>query len=297
MQTLGLFTVTRSLGFRTLLALLAGCLALRLIEGGDRLLQKRYRVLSAPDAAPPLFQADRWPWGSLFPVLAHSGALLLLTGLLITHLWGWRVEGLIVQSGEEAALPDAEKWVALDEDIHEITHSPGLVTFVEEYGPGVKVRATDGAGASLSLQQPAGAALATELTIPLAEDQYLSIPEAQLIVRLSPQPDRVIEAHSPVLIQVYRSPPGHLMTESVVEGDAELAVDEVKLELSSAPYARVTATFNPGRWPTGLGLALLGTGIVGSLVWPARRFWLTEEGDEVKGSGDVSAIPAQGKGA
>ena len=41
LQALGLFTITRSLGFRALLALLAGCLSLRLMESGDRLRRNR----------------------------------------------------------------------------------------------------------------------------------------------------------------------------------------------------------------------------------------------------------------
>jgi cytochrome c biogenesis protein ResB len=321
MQTLGLFAIARSLGFRALLALLAGCLLLRLIEIGDRLRQnrglarpagewreltgvrlpgaannlrrRRYRVLSEP----PLLQADRWPWADLFPLLAHGGALLLLAGLLVTHLWGWRVEGLIVQSGERATLPDTSKWVALDEDASEVTHSPGIVTFVEERGPGVQVRATDGTGRPLPLQQTAEADPVTQLTVALTEDQYLAIPEAQLILRLAPQPGGVIEAHSPVLAQVYRSPPGRLETETIVEGDAELTVDQVTLELASVPYARLTATSNPGLWPTGAGLVLLVAGLLGSVAWPVRRFWVREETGRIEGTGDLPPALARGEGA
>nr|HID12543.1 hypothetical protein [Anaerolineae bacterium] len=321
MQALGLFTITRTFGFRALLALLAGCLLLRLIESGDRLRRSRemaepagewqtlasvrlpdvmddlrhrhYRVLRQP----PLFQADRWPWADLFPLLAHAGGLLLLLGLLLTHLWGWRVEGLIVQSGERVTLPGTEKWVALDEDARRVTHSPGIVTFVEERGPGVRASAADGTGRSLSLQQTAEADPVTQLTVALTEDQYFAIPEAQLIVRLAPQPSHVVEARSPVLVQVYRSPPGRLTTETVVEGDAELTVGGVTLELTSAPYARLTATLSPGLWPTGVSLVLLIAGLLGSAAWPVHRFWLREETGEVKGTGDLPRVLAGGEGA
>ncbi|MFQ6101223.1 MAG: hypothetical protein ACE5OS_08310 [Anaerolineae bacterium] len=319
MQTLGLFTLTHSLGFRALLALLAGCLLLRLIEGGDRLHRNRemaepagewqaladvslpdlmndlrrwhYRVLSKP----PFLQADRWPWADLLPLLAQGGALLLLIGLLVTHLWGWRVEGLIVQSGERVTLLGTEKWVALDEDSRGARHSPGIVTFVEERGPGVRASATDSTGHSLSLQQASEADRVTKLTVPLAGDQYFAIPEAQLVIRLAPHPDHAVEAHSSVLVQVYRSPPGWLITETVVEGDAELTVDGVRLKFSSVPYAQIAATFNPGLWPTGIGLVLMGTGLLGSVVWPARRFWLFEETGEIKSSGDLSPVLAKGR--
>ena len=314
MEALGLFTVARSLGFRAFLALLAGCLLLRLIESGDRLRRRQemaeptgeWRVLASvrlPDVLddlrrrhyrvlrqPPLFQADRWPWADLFPSLAHAGTLLLLVGLLITHLWGWRVEGLIVRSGEQVTLPGIEEWVVLDEDGRRVTHSPGVVTLIEERGPGVRASATDSTGQPLSLQRPLEPDPVTQLTVALAEDQYFAIPEAQLVVRLAPQPNHVIEAHGPVLVQVYRSPPGRLITEMVVEGEAELTVDEVTLELASAPYARLTATFDPGLWPTGISLVLLTAGLLGSVVWPVRRFWLRGEAEEVEGTGDLPPV-------
>ncbi len=310
MQTLGLFTITRSFGFRALLVLLAGCLLLRLIENGDWLWHNRemakpagewhrladvhlpnviddlrrlhYRVLSNP----PLIQADRWPWADLFPLLAHGGALLLLVGLLIIHLWGWRVEGLTVQSGARVTLPGTEKWIAVDEDARRATHSPGIMTFVEARGPGVQASAADSTGHPLLLQPPEADPV-TQLTVALTEDQYFAIPEAQLVVRLAPQPGRAIEAHSPVLLQVYRSPAGRLATETVVEGDAELTVDDVTLQLASVPYARLTATFNPGFWPIGAGLVLLVAGLLGSVTWPVRRLWLREETGKAKGTGDL----------
>jgi hypothetical protein len=326
MQSSGLFTVTRSLAFRALLALLAGSLSLRLIESGDRLRQSRemaepegawqplagvrlsdlrdklrrraYRVLSNPDDGESPFQADRWPWADLFPPLAHAGALLLLVGLLLTHLWGWQIEGRVVQSGGRVTLRSgSEQWVALSEDASRVTHSPGITVFVEERGPGVRIGATDGAGHPLPLKQTAGANPVTQLTTPLTEDRLLAIPEAQLVFRLAPQPGHAVEAHSPVLVQVYRSPPGRLLTEAVIERDAKLTVDDVTLEIASVPYARLTATFNPGLWPTGVGLVLLIAGLLGSVVWPARRLWLREGIGQIEGAGDLPPLLAGGREA
>jgi len=319
MQALGLFTVTYSLGFRALLALLAGCLLLRLIEGGGRLWRSRemaeprgewrgpvdvrlrdvlddlrrrhYRVLREP----LLVQADHWPWADLFPLLAYAGALLLLVGLLITHLWGWRVEGLIVRSGERITLPGTGKWVTLDEDGRQVTHSPGIVTFVEGRGPGVRASANDGAEKPLSLQLPE-ADPATQLTLALTEDQYFAIPEVSMVVRLAPQSD---SASTPVRVQFYRSPPGRFITEMVTEkgGSAELTVDEVTLRLTRAPYTRLTATFNPGLWLTAAGLVLLIAGLLGSVAWPVRCFWLREEAGGIEGAGDLPLVLARGEEA
>jgi hypothetical protein len=61
------------------------------------------------------------------------------------------------------------------------------------------------------------------------------------------------------------------------------------------PYAILTVTFNPGLWPTGLGLAILGAGVLGSAAWPARRFWLREGVEHIEGSGDLRPVPARGR--
>ncbi len=312
MQALGLFTIERSPALRALLALLAGCLLPRLIESGDRLRRNRqmaeptegwqtltvahlsdamdilhqqhYRVLSAP----PVFQADRWPWAELWALMSHSGALLLLIGLLLAHLWGWHVEGLIVQSGERVVPYGTGAWISLDDNDCRATHSPGIITFVEACGPGMRVSATDNGGRPLSLQQTAWTDPVAQLTIALTEDRYFAIPEAQLGVRLAAQHGPAAGVESPVLVQVYRSPPGRLETETVVGEEAELRVGEVMLELVRVPYARVTATFNPGLWPASLGLVLLIVGVLGNIAWPARRLWLREGADRVEGAGDLS---------
>ncbi len=257
MQTLGLFTVTSSFLFRALLSLLAGCLLLRLTEHGDWLWQNRETTS---------------PWVDLFPLLAHAGALLLLLGLFLTHQWGWRIDELILQSGEQVALPGNGTWVALSDDIRKTTHSPGVVTFIEEYGPGVQVNATNGAGRSLPLQS-GGAAPVTQLTVALTEDQYFAIPEARLGMRLAPQPNQTTPTHTPVLVQVYHSPPWQLAAETVVEREAQITVDDVTLTLTHMPYTQLTAAFNPGRWPTGIGLVSLAIGLLGNIAWTERRFW------------------------
>ncbi|MEE8306391.1 MAG: hypothetical protein V3R81_03945 [Gammaproteobacteria bacterium] len=313
MQTLGLFTVTRSLGFRALLALLAGSLLLRLIEGGDRLRQhremieqagewrtladvrlsdavdnlrrRRYRILGEH----PFFQADHWPWADVFPSLTYSGGLLLLIGLLITHLWGWRIEGQLVPGGERLTLPNTQAWVAWDEQTHTVAHSPGITAFVENQVPGILARADDGTGQPLSIQQTPDTEAVTQLMVALVEDQYFAIPGAQLIVRLAPQPNHTVEPDNPVTVQVYRSPPGRLVDEREVQGEGTISVDDVTLKLTNAPHARLTAVFNPGLWPSSAGLVALAVGLLGNIAWPARRLWLREEDEQIEASG--SSLP------
>ncbi len=313
MQALGLFTVTRSLGFRALLALLAGSLLLRLIEGSDRLRQhremieqagewrtladvrlsdavdnlrrRRYRILGEH----PFFQADHWPWADVFPSLTYSGGLLLLIGLLTTHLWGWRIEGQLVPGGERLTLPNTQAWVAWDEQTHTVTHSPGITAFVENQVPGILARADDGTGQPLSIQQTPDTEAVTQLMVALVEDQYFAIPGAQLIVRLAPQPNHTVEPDNPVTVQVYRSPPGRLVDEREVQGEGTISVDDVTLKLTNAPHARLTAVFNPGLWPSSAGLVALAVGLLGNIAWPERRLWLREEDEQIEASG--SSLP------
>ena len=305
-QRLGFFSITHSFGFRALLALLAGCLLLRLIENIDLLRRNRemrtpegdwrtlaevhpptaikslpswrYRTLSASS----LFQADHWPWAEISSLLIQGGGLMLLAGLLITHLWGWQVTGLIVQGGNRTTVRD--KWVALDPEARQATHSPHIITFVEEQTSGLKVKVIDETERPLSLQQTAEADPVTQLTMSLTEDQYFAIPEAQLVIRLTPQPG--IAAPNAALVQAYRSPPGRLIFEAIARGDTELAVDDVTLILTDAPYARLTITSNPGLWPTGVGLIFLIGGLMGRAIWPQRRFWLREK-EQVEGVGKL----------
>jgi hypothetical protein len=120
----------------------------------------------------------------------------------------WQVTGVVVLGGERITLPGNESWIALDQDALRVTHSAGLVTFVETRGPAVRARATDGAGQTLPLQQAAGSEPINELTMALTEDRYFAVPQAHLVVRLAEPPGQPSEAHGSVLVQVYHSPPG-----------------------------------------------------------------------------------------
>jgi hypothetical protein len=254
LQALGLFSIAQSFGFRTLLALLGGVLFLRLVERGHRLLSG----------------AERRDLPSIYSLLAHTGGLLLLVGLLITHRWSWRVEGLIVQSGDRTPVPGTTSWIALDADTLDITHSAGIAAFVESHGPGLRVSATDGQGNPLSLQ-PAEADPRTELTLALPAGQHFAIPDAQLMVQLIPQADQSTSAQTPVLVQIYHHPPIQLEAETVIQGDAKLTVDDITLHFASMPYAQVVASSNTGLWPTVVGLLLTIVGIAGSIVQTVRR--------------------------
>jgi hypothetical protein len=210
----------------------------------------------------------------------------LLSGLLLSRLWGWQVEGLVLQDGQRTSLPGVGNWVALTENGGAVIHSSGVVAFFETRGPGVQVYAVGDGDRPLEIQLAAEAEPSSEVMIPLTEDRYFAIPEAALIARLTPRSE---EAYTRVDVQVYRSPPGEMITETVTEkgGEASLAVEGVTMEFTPAPYALVTATYNPGRWAAGLGLVFLMVGVAQSVIWPARCFWLREDDASIAAAGPV----------
>jgi hypothetical protein len=300
MRTLGLFNIIASLGFRALLALLSGCLFARAVEGVDRLqkdqaidepnggwktvkappfeelmsrlIHRRYRVLHESS----FFQIDRWPWSGVLPLMAHLGALLLLVSLLLSHLFGWQAQGLILQQGERQALLGGNDWVSLTKDGSRTRHSPGVTAFIEENGPGVQVSAVGEGGEPLQILLTPDAEPSTQLKVALTGDTFFAIPQAELVIRLMP---RSQEPFTRADVQVYSSPTGEVISEMVSEkgGQATFDVGKVTLAFDPAPYARVTATRNPGRLPAGLGLVLLVLGLQGSLMWSERRFWLRKD--------------------
>ncbi len=315
LDQLGLFSLHHSLLFRALLGLLGGSLLLRLIDlvlslladqelihpGDDwqaveglelaaaqvELADRPYRLLSVEG----MLQADRHPWAPLFRLLAHLGALLILVGLLLSHLWGWD-HRLTIVAGDREALPGAGRWVALNETTGELSHSPGVRILKEERGPGVAVQAYDDQGRSLDLIRSLTAQPQPSLRVAVSEDQFLALPDADLIVRLALEVPVSPRPQSPLLVQVYRSPPGELLRETYLTGDtATVAVEGADLEFSRLPYSRVTASFNPGLWPAVVGVSGLAMGLLAAMIWPPRRFWLRERRGIVERVGRLPVGP------
>ena len=308
-QTLGLFDITSSLTFRALLALLGGCLVLRLVEGigglrddreeeepdgewqelpewdylslTDDLRRRSYRVRGASS----LTQVDRWPWSSVLPMVAHLGALLLLVGLILFQLLGWQVSDVILQEGGRVSLRGGQEEVTLATG-GGLEHSPGVVAYLGERGPGIRAKAFNNQDELLELLLTPDAEPRTDLRIALTGETFFAIPSAELIVRLTPRSD---QAYARVDIQIYNSPTGDIIAERTTEegGYGEFAVAGVTLEFGPAPFARATAVHNPGRLPAALGLLLLTLGLLGSLAYSERRFWLRVQESTMEGIGSL----------
>lgn len=315
LETLGLFDIISSVTFRGLLAVLAGTLLLRMAEGIDGLRKgdeeekvedgweelgdwdftsllevlrgRHYRVQSAS----PQAQVDRWPWSRVLPLTAQAGALLLLIGLLLFQLFGWKASDVILQEGGRVSLREGASWLALTGS-GELRHAPGVVGFLGKRGPGLTAEAVDADGGVLGLLLKPDAEPSDALHLALTGETFFAIPDAELVVRLTP---RSSEPYARVDVQIYGSPTGEIIAERVTDQGGHGVFDvanaagggQVTLTFAAAPYARATAVHNPGRLPAAVGVGLLVLGIVGSLVWTERRFWLRENGDKVEGTGPL----------
>lgn len=310
MQALGLFRIVASPGFCVLLALLSGCLVLHFVEGFERLQhgreieepqgewrdipgreistlledlrRRRYRVVNASS----FFQVDRWPLSGIVPLTTLVGLLLLLISLLLSNLMGWRAEGLVLQDAERQSLPGVDNWVTLSGDVGDVQHSRGVVAFIEERGPGVQVSAVGEDGERLDLLLTPEAEPSGSLRIALTEDTYFAIPEAELVVRVTP---RSVEPFTGVDVQLFSSPTGQIISEKLTEegGEATFEVSGVTLSFVPEPYARVMATHNPGRLVAGVGVLTLMAGVMMGLGWSEHRFWLRETGTSVEAAGVI----------
>jgi len=273
MGRMGLLNVTRSFTFRALMASLAGCLVLRLVDivlglrhpadcgtGGS---SQNGNGATPKSSNEP--QRKSWRLMQVFALVAHTGGLLVLFGLLLTYLWGWRVENMILQSGKPVFLDDSGRWVALQADGRTIVCGRGLRSVVSTSGPGFWVTVNDEAGHTLEMTETSTSVPTRTLRLALSEDRYFAVPEAGFVFRLSPQAGSGQESENAALVQVYRSPPGRLVLERSVENSTDLTVDHIVLHLVSAPYVETDVLFAPGSWPTLLGLALLAIGIVASV--------------------------------
>jgi hypothetical protein len=271
MRTAGMFSITRSWGFRALSAVVASCVALRLIEVFGRL-RARGGGGRGDDAHTSF--ARIWAGGidDALLALAHSGGLVLLAGLAATQVWGWQRPGVVLQGESVLALPGRNSWVALTDSGH-VSHSPGVRVLDESWGPGALIRAADAGGEPLALQQDPGSSLATEISLALVRDPDLAtrdaivaIPGAQLIVRLLPSIGENPGAAGGFVVQAYRSPSGALAMETVVDGDASLRIDDVTLEIVSSPYVQLSLAANPGTWVTAAGLLMLVAGLLAQTI-------------------------------
>ncbi|HIP87613.1 MAG TPA: hypothetical protein EYH27_04150 [Anaerolineales bacterium] len=238
-----------------------------------------------------VLQADRWPWAELMAVMVHVGPLLLLVGLWVGGLRGWRVEGLIGEVGKRVGVPGGGTIGLVETPAGWVSDRPGVRLYVAGVGPEIAVSAVDLEGDMLGLQQAAGEPLFSTLQFRLTErepDAYFAIPEAGLVVRIAPEPEAALQPGMSLRVQVFRSPSGNLVWEESIQGEAVgIAVEGVRIRIEHGTYPVLSAVYDPGRWLKMMALVVTGLAMLGWGFWPVRRLWLRIDQGQPVGTGDL----------
>jgi hypothetical protein len=252
--------------------------------------RRRFRVVREGDE----LRADRFPLAVMGQIVTYTGALLVVAGLLISNIAGWRVSDLTLGVGQmvpvEHGTPYNLRLDALDQAnvghislvqetdvVGEGNLSPehplrfnGLQVLVRGSGPAIRATATLTDGHSLPLQASATSMPVKELVLPLTRDEpdrYLAAPEAGLVVRLS----RLAGAFS-VRAQVYRSLTGAVVFDGDIPADGQVrAAEGVVFALKAEPYAVLDVIRDPGQPVTLAGAVVLALGLAMASLWPVRQ--------------------------
>lgn len=252
LAALGLFALSRSPLWRAALALLTFVLTTRAAEGAMRLWRREWC------AAPAL--------------AAHAGILLLLLGLLLGALGGWRVDRLPVVPGEMLTVPGHGETAVMEAGNGLNSDQPSVRLYPRGTGPLLTASASDGAGSPLDLRRSPNVPPAPQLDLLVtdeATDTYFAIPQAGVFVRVEPDLRAALAADMPLRVQALRVPSGELAGETTTAGDAELNVDDVHIRLTRGRYLMVAAAYDPGYGLKLVGLAVSALALLAQAVWPA----------------------------
>lgn len=319
LNALGLFSMGDSIPFRLLLSLLSLIL---LVRAADRAIElgagQRISNLDAEDeawqpvAAEDLetarrtvkgrgyriapreeggFQADRWPAAEMIGLLAHLGPILLILGLLVGVVWGWRANPLRAQPGETVATPRGGEIVVPGELATSNQARIGSMRlYVQGAMPELIVSASGAEAEPLDLIQTPEAEPVNQLSFRLSEEMsssHFAIPDAALFVRVSLDPEAPTGADAPILVQVFRIRSGEQVVEHAIsDPDGEVVTaDDVEIEVDRERYLVLTAIHDPGYWIKILALLLTAVAVAGRILWPPRRLWVRENADELEARG------------
>jgi hypothetical protein len=278
-------------------------------------LNRRYRPVVAADDGTHLY-AERRRYGLFGPLLLFLGPLLLLAGLLINGMAGWRAADVALVPGSSQPLGQGTGFeVKLEGITGTEPHTASRVTVAQTggagktagiaplrparwgnlwiiqraTGPALAVTARDSRGRALIIQSlGTDGQVAERLVVPFRPtqtEQGFAVPTRSLVFRAVSYPslpERGIDR--PVfLVEAYRGDAAVPILSALVEDKATLRLPDgdTVFELSRDHYATLEAAYLPG----GLLLLLGGLLILGGLVLTSCcgyvRAWvdLSREGD------------------
>jgi hypothetical protein len=326
LEGLSLFTLGRSPLLRILLSVLAFLLLIRAFETAESLGKKpaapededgeAWQPLAEEDleqaarrlrsaglrvlhASQDVLHAGRWPVAQALALLAHVGPLLLLLGLLVGTVWGWRVEGLIGSFGETVSIPDHGEIALPDRHPGMTRQLDDVRLYPQGTGPEVSVVAVDETGEPLGLllTPTADALPMLRFRLGSSEDAYFAINQAGLFVRILPDTSPPIETDSPLHVQILRIRSGELVHEATIAGDETIHLEELSLQFTRSRYLMFTVARDPGLGLKIAGIVVGALALLGRALWPPRRALVRREGSQLVGRGTLppSLLPADAR--
>ncbi len=341
---IGVFTILEGLWLRIVMALLAYNLALRLAHQLRRLWEGWRPVLLPPPYPPGLpshhitlaataqvgleaVQASmqarygvrastvetgqarvygrRGRAGTIGALLMTLGPLLLLAGLVVNDVAGWRTSEIALAMNGSASLSVTPGLRILLNDIEgEGLHTTALLTVIRSdgrqaqlragylrpahwgnlwiiqltTGPALEARALSGGQPLLLQALTAGGPVSDEIRTPFRQtpsEQAFAIPARNLTVRVvsyGALPEHGIQG--PVfLVEAYRGDDPTPLVTQFVEKQATFSVDDVTVDLRRERHAVLSAAYLPGALLLALGGLLLAAGGLLVLGWGNMETW------------------------
>ncbi|HEM60864.1 MAG TPA: hypothetical protein ENO24_01095 [Chloroflexi bacterium] len=270
------------------------------------------------------FAAGRWA-----TLVIHAGAVLAVTGLLLSPRLSWRERDITLAPGQEYQLRHAQSLtirldeyeatkadhpanspaatVSILEDGREVStglvlpgvplRHKGITVWQVRDGPLIHLRATDAEGEPLPLQAlaPSGQ-LTNEVTVQFDEEEregYLAVPERDLILRLMLQPTKPDQPESmdQVLVEAYRGGSTEVVSRSIISESESLEIDGDSYYTEWGRYAVLAVSRDLSVFPVALGAISLLVGSTTALFFRQRSIYA-----RVKDNEGVTRIEVFGPG-
>ncbi len=255
-------------------------------------------------------------WGTL---LAHSGALLAVVGLVVGGRVAWREEGIALGPGQQyqvqhseslsirlddfegepgsddGAPPYAASVTVLDngEDRSSGAVAPGVPLWYKgmsiywlTQGPLIRLQATNAEGQPLSLQAltPSGQVM-EEVVLQFSDEDnegYVAVPERNLMLRLVLQSAQTDQAQQPpdFLWEAYRGGGTEVAFRETIRGSRSLEIDGDSYSARWGHYAVLGISHDPSVAPLAVGAVTLMIGGTCALFLRPRLVWVTVRGNE-----------------
>ncbi|MBW3084821.1 Cytochrome c biogenesis protein CcsB [Austwickia sp. TVS 96-490-7B] len=286
---------------------------------------RRYRVLEDPRGPGLNLYADHFRWAPFGTALAHAGFVIVLLGVLISNLYGFKEPALPVAVGTTAdvghgtglsvrAEAFTDKYteqgrpldyfsdVVLFKDGAQVGAQTVRVNSPLRYDGVAVHQASYGIAAAVTAKDQAGATVFSG-AVPLAwqsEDKRRSIGKVKLpgkdmtlyvVSAASGAVDREIGAGQ-VLLELYRSGSQEPSASQIVSQGKSEKIDELSVTFErERQYTGLMIVKDPGAWWVWAGSVCMVIGLVMTMCVHHRRMWVRVTAAE-DGSGSVVRIAA-----